>query len=49
MAKKKLNVFDIARAQFERAAEAVKLDDWLRVVLSQPKNELDRKLSCKNG
>ena len=39
-AKKKENVFDIAREQFSRAAEAIKLDNWLRVVLSQPKNEL---------
>ena len=39
-AKKEENVFEIARQQFERAAEAIKLENWLRVVLSQPKNEL---------
>lgn len=38
--KKKENVFDIARQQFERAADALKLEDWLKVVLSQPKNEI---------
>ena len=38
--KKKQNVFDIAVAQFERAAQALKLDNWLKVVLSQPKNEI---------
>ena len=40
MSKRKLNVFEIARAQFDRAADAVNLDEWLRVVLTQPKNEL---------
>lgn len=38
--KKKQNVFDIAVAQFERAAQALNLDNWLKVVLSQPKNEI---------
>ena len=38
--KKKENVFDIARQQFERAADALKLENWLKVVLSQPKNEI---------
>ena len=36
--RKKQNVFDIAVAQFERAAQALNLDNWLKVVLSQPKN-----------
>ncbi|MCB9553870.1 MAG: Glu/Leu/Phe/Val dehydrogenase [Myxococcales bacterium] len=38
--KKTQNVFDVAGAQFNRAADAVGLDEHLRVILSQPKNEL---------
>jgi glutamate dehydrogenase (NAD(P)+) len=34
------NVFDVSGAQFNRAADVVVLDDHLRLILSQPKNEL---------
>lgn len=35
-----LSVFEVARAQFSRAAEVVGLEDWLRLILDQPKNEI---------
>lgn len=34
------NVYEVAQAQFEKAADALKLDSKLRLILSQPKNEL---------
>ena len=40
MARENLNPFKIAQSQFERAAEALKLDDGLRAILSRPKREL---------
>lgn len=38
--KDKPNVFEVAGAQFGRAADVLDLDPHLRVILSQPKNEL---------
>ncbi len=34
------NVFEVAGAQFKRAADAAGLEEHLRVILAQPKNEL---------
>ena len=34
------NVYEIAKAQLEKAADFINLDDKLRLILSQPKNEL---------
>jgi glutamate dehydrogenase (NAD(P)+) len=38
--REKANLFDVATQQFEKAADAINLDEDVRAILAQPKNEL---------
>ncbi|MCB9549442.1 MAG: Glu/Leu/Phe/Val dehydrogenase [Myxococcales bacterium] len=38
--KQRQNVYEIAQAQLQRAADVIRLEDRLHMILSQPKNEL---------
>ena len=35
-----LNLYEMATAQFERAADAIKLDPAIRAILTEPKSEI---------
>ena len=40
MTDEQINLYIMARSQFEKAASAIGLADWVYTILSQPKNEL---------
>lgn len=36
----RINLFEMAMIQFERAADAIKLSSWVRTILAEPQNEI---------